>query len=161
MEESKNYQGFHSAGWLRATPGNVTDFGEIKDDLLELSSEVQINEAAYDPYQATQFASELYSDHGMPMIELGATVRNFSEPMKRLQALVISGKIQFQNDPVLRWMFGNVVATLDRKDNIYPNKESVDKKIDGPVALIMAMNRAISGGGDDNVYDYQGGLMCV
>ena len=79
------------------------------------------------------------------MVELGATVRNFSEPMKELEALILKKEIQFNKDPVLMWMFGNVVAKLDKKDNIFPNKERPENKIDGVVALIMTINRAMLG----------------
>lgn len=78
------------------------------------------------------------------MIEYGATVKNFSEPMKFLEKLVIDGNIAFQWDPVLAWMFGNVVARLDAKDNIFPRKERPEAKIDGVVALIMALARSIA-----------------
>ena len=50
------------------------------------------------------------------------------------------------DDPVLGWMASNVVAHLDAKDNIYPRKERPENKIDGIVALIMAISRAITPG---------------
>ena len=77
------------------------------------------------------------------MVEVGATVKNFSEPMKFLEALILEKKISFQLDPVLMWMMGNITARLDLKDNIFPNKERPENKIDGVVALIMALNRAL------------------
>ena len=80
---------------------------------------------------------------GFPMVEVGATVRNFSEPMKELEALVLSGRLHHNGDPLLEWMVSNVVAHLDNKDNIFPRKESPDNKIDGVVALIMALARVL------------------
>ena len=77
------------------------------------------------------------------MIEVGATVRNFSEPMKELEGWILEKQVTFEKDPVLMWMFGNVVAKLDKKDNIFPDKEREANKIDGVVALIMAVNRSI------------------
>jgi len=136
------YKAWHASGELIATPGNVIDFGYIEDDLRDLKSDFQIVEVPYDPFQATQFSVRMLQED-FPMIEVGATVKNFSEPMKELEALIIQKKIQFEWDPVLMWMFGNVVAKLDKKDNIYPNKERPENKIDGVVALIMALNREI------------------
>ena len=77
------------------------------------------------------------------MIEVRPTVLNFSEPMKTLEALVLQKKLIHDSDPVLTWMASNVVAHLDAKDNIYPRKERPENKIDGIVALIMALSRAI------------------
>jgi phage terminase large subunit-like protein len=81
------------------------------------------------------------------MIEVRPTVLNFSEPMKSLEALVLQRKILHDGDPVLGWMASNVVAHLDAKDNIYPRKERPENKIDGIVALIAALSRAIKPGG--------------
>jgi hypothetical protein len=83
---------------------------------------------------------------GLPMIEVRPTVLNFSEPMKTLEALVLQKKLVHDGDPVLGWMVSNVVAHLDAKDNIYPRKERAENKIDGIVALIMALSRAIKPG---------------
>ncbi|HEY7821936.1 MAG TPA: terminase TerL endonuclease subunit [Acidimicrobiia bacterium] len=144
IQEASNdkYGGWHRDGWMVATPGDVTDFGYIEEDLEQLKSQVQIVEAAFDPFQATQFSTRMV-EKGFPMVEVGATVKNLSEPMKELEALVRKQQILFDQDPVLMWMFGNVVARLDRKDNIFPNKERPEAKIDGVVALIMALNRAL------------------
>ena len=138
--EIDRYQGWHSSGWLTSTPGNVTDYNYITDDLTDLKGLAEIREVPFDPFQATKFSIDMM-ELGFPMIEVGATVKNFSEPMKQLEALILERKIEFQPDPMLTWMFGNVTARLDKKDNIFPNKERPENKIDGVVALIMAMNR--------------------
>jgi len=151
------YKAWHSDGWLTTTPGNVTDFAYIEDDLKALKSEYEVLEVPYDPFQATQFSTRMMEE-GFPMIEYGATVKNFSEPMKYVEALVLKKDIEFQTDPVLMWMFGNVVATSDKKDNIFPNKERPENKIDGVVALIMAVGRCILTMEETSVYDERGVL---
>lgn len=85
------------------------------------------------------------------MIEVRARVLNFSEPMKTLEALVLQEKLIHDGDPVLGWMASNVVAHLDAKDNIYPRKERPEQKIDGAVALIMAIGRAFAPQEDEGV----------
>lgn len=134
------YRAWHAEGALIATPGNVIDYERIEDDLKELSAVAQIMEVAYDPFQAVQFATRLEAA-GFAMVQYGQTVRNMSEPMKELEAMIINKRIHFDHDPVLMWMFGNVVAKLDKKDNIFPNKERDENKIDGVVALIMCVGR--------------------
>ena len=145
---NSQYDGWMRTGRLTVTPGNVIDFGWIEADLLELASRFEVQAVAFDPFQATQLSTRMLAE-GLPMIEVRPTVLNFSEPMKTLEALVLQRKLTHDGDPVLTWMASNVVAHLDVKDNIYPRKERAENKIDGIVALIMALSRAIKPG--DNV----------
>ena len=138
---NSQYPGWMGSGRLTVTPGNVIDFSWIEADLIEFVSLHSVQAVAFDPFQATQLSTRMMSE-GLPMIEVRPTVLNFSEPMKTLEALVLQGKLIHDGDPVLGWMASNVVAHLDAKDNIYPRKERPENKIDGIVALIMALSRA-------------------
>lgn len=153
VEGSANsqYSGWVRAGRMETTPGATLDFGAIEDAVRDLGSRHAIVEAAYDPWQAAQLAGRLEGE-GFPMVELRPTVANFSEPMKSLEALVLSGRFHFDGDPVLTWMVSNVVCHRDAKDNVYPRKERPDAKIDGVVALLMALSRAMIGGGKPRTY---------
>jgi phage terminase large subunit-like protein len=144
VEESDNsqYKGWERSGRLIATDGNIIDQNAIQDDLRLTRDQVQIREVAYDPFQATKFATELMAE-GFPMVEMGATVMNFSAPMKHIEALVKAGRLHHNGDPVLAWMMSNVVCHVDRKDNVFPTKQTSKAKIDGAVALIMAVGRAM------------------
>ena len=142
---NSQYEGWMRTGRLTVTPGNVIDFGWIEADLLEMASRFEVQAVAFDPFQATQLSTRMLAE-GLPMIEVRPTVLNFSEPMKTLEALVLQRKLTHDGDPVLAWMASNVVAHLDVKDNIYPRKERAENKIDGIVALIMALSRAIKPG---------------
>lgn len=143
IAEHARYRAWHAEGWITATPGDVIDFAYIEDELRELRDSFEISDVPFDPFQATQFSTRM-QEEGFPMVQYGATVKNFSEPMKELEAMIIKKAIRFEMDPVLMWMFGNVVAQLDKKDNIFPNKQRPENKIDGVVALIMAIGRHIS-----------------
>lgn len=138
------YRQFHSNGLLTLTDGDVIDFEAIKEDLRGIASRFDLQQVGFDPWQATQFASEMM-DEGLQMIEVRQTVQNMSTPMKEVEALVLQGILAHGDCPVLSWMASNVVAKLDVKENIYPNKERAENKIDGIVALIIAMSRAITG----------------
>jgi phage terminase large subunit-like protein len=83
-------------------------------------------------------------EQGVNMVEVRPTVLNFSEPMKELEAIVLAGKFRHNGDPVLAWNVSNTVCHVDAKDNIYPRKERNENKIDGVVALIMALNRSLA-----------------
>lgn len=139
--QNQHYQTWELEERLIVTPGEVIDFSQIEDDIKDLCKQFQVEAIAYDPWQATQLSSNLTAE-GLTMIETRATVQNFSEPMKLLEAAIYSGKFHYDGCPVLTWMFSNVVAHYDKKENIYPNKTRNENKIDGVVALIMAMNAA-------------------
>ncbi|MBF0421905.1 MAG: terminase large subunit [Magnetococcales bacterium] len=139
---NSQYSGWARGGRMLLTPGNVLDFEWIKAALLDIRDGFDVQVVAYDPWQATQFSSEMMAE-GLNMVEVGATVRNFSEPMKRLEELVLRGELTHDGDPVMAWMMSNVVCHMDVKENIYPRKERPENKIDGVVALIMAISRAI------------------
>lgn len=142
---NSQYPGWMRTGRLTVTPGNVIDFGWIEADLLQMASRFGIQAVAFDPFQATQLSTRMLAE-GLPMVEVRPTVLNFSEPMKSLEALVLQKKLIHDGDPVMGWMASNVVAHLDAKDNIYPRKERPENKIDGIVALIMGLSRAITPG---------------
>ncbi len=145
VETSPNsqYAGWVDEGLLHATEGAMTDLNIIEESVKEDLSRYDVEGVLYDPWQATQMAMSL-SNCGAPMVECRMTVQNMSDPMKTLEALVKDGRLKHDGSPVMTWMMSNVVAKLDAKDNIFPRKERYENKIDGPVALIMALNRASS-----------------
>jgi phage terminase large subunit-like protein len=156
--ENSQYQGWESLGLLSVTPGAVTDFSFIEEDLLMNCSDYDVKEVPYDPFQATQLSSRMIAQ-GLPMVEMRPTVLNFSEPMKQLEALVLQKRLHHTGDPVLSWMVSNVVCHTDQKDNIYPRKERAENKIDGVVAMIMALGRALANEvivDDDSIYEERG-----
>jgi phage terminase large subunit-like protein len=141
--ENSQYSGWESLGLLTVTDGAIIDFMVIENKILEDCKRYEVIEVPYDPFQATQLSMRLLNQ-GVNMVEVRPTVLNFSEPMKQLEALVLDKKFHHNGDPVLTWMVSNVVCHTDAKDNIYPRKERHENKIDGVVALIMALSRAIA-----------------
>ena len=141
--ENSQYSGWEQEKRLTVTEGAITDFDIIEQRILEYCRRFEVIEVGYDPFQATQMVMRLLGE-GINMIEVRPTVLNFSEPMKQLEALVISGKLKHTADPILTWNVSNVVCHVDAKDNIYPRKERSENKIDGVVALIMALNRQLA-----------------
>jgi phage terminase large subunit-like protein len=139
-------------GHVVVNPGDTVDFDLIEDELYNDIITGQIDQMGYDPYQCTQMTNHLIdrlllkkarSEVEKILVEVRPTVLNFSEPMKELEKLIADGNLIHDNNPVMRWMMANVVCHTDAKDNIYPRKESVANKIDGPVAAIMANSRAM------------------
>ncbi len=140
VAEVPHYQGWDSQNLLDVTIGNIVDYDEIEDLLKELRKILQIEAVPYDPFQATQLSTRLAKE-GFPVVEYRPTVLNFSEPMKQLDAAMRARLIIHGGDPVMEWEISNVVGTLDKKDNVYPNKPEgqAHLKIDNPVALMSAI----------------------
>lgn len=152
LPENQHYQGWHRDGHLIATDGNQTDYFHVLDDIKQLAEDFEIAQLAYDPHNATMLVTAL-QDEGLPMVSFGPTVLNFSEPMKQIEALIRDRKLIHDGDPVMNWAMSNVTAKLDRKDNVFPNKERPENKIDPFVALCMAMGVQMTAQVKDPSYD--------
>ncbi|MGB9845922.1 MAG: terminase large subunit [Desulfotomaculales bacterium] len=129
-------------GYIKTTPGNVIDYDFIKADILGLRDLYDIKEIGYDPWNALQVALQL-ADEGLTMVEVRQTYKHMSPAMKELEKLIVSRRLEHGGNPVARWMFGNLEVKQDENDNIRPVKAKSTERIDGIVALINALARAI------------------
>ena len=136
------YGGWVRSGYLIETSGNVTDYDVIADGIRHDAEQFHLIEIGFDPWNATHLANIL-QDEGIDMIEMRQGARTLSEPMKQLQALILEGRLHHDGNPALTWMVSNTLAKRDENDNIRPVKERDENKIDGVVALIMALARAM------------------
>lgn len=142
-------------GHIKATPGNVIDYSYIEADIQALGEKYEIGEIAFDRWGATQISQRL-SDMGFAMVEFGQGFASMSAPSKEFLRLILSQKIAHGSNPVLRWMANNVSTKQDPAGNVKPDKEKSTEKIDGIVAAIMGLDRAIRGNGGSSVYEGQG-----
>jgi phage terminase large subunit-like protein len=145
LPQNEHYREYEALGLLHVTEGNITDYGEIEADILEAAKVFEIVEFPYDPHEATMLVTRLLEE-GLPMVEFAANTRNFNEPMKQIEALILNLQFHHDGDKVMEWAMSNVLAKIDRGDRMYPYKETNDKKIDPFVALCMAMGRCMAGG---------------
>lgn len=132
-------------GYLEATPGDVIDYDVIRERIRELGDRYRIQEIAIDRWNATQLATQLSGD-GFEVVAFGQGYASMSAPTKKLEELVLSERLAHGAHPVLRWMAGNVSLETDAADNWKPSKKKSIERIDGIVALIMALDRATTQG---------------
>jgi phage terminase large subunit-like protein len=135
-------------GWLTTTPGNVTDYDFIKAQINRDRDEFLVQEIAYDRWNAQQLVNDLMAD-GAPMMTMGQGFASMSAPTKDLQRLVLVGTeekpiIRHGGNPLMRWMVDNFAVAMDPAGNVKPDKANAGDKIDGVVALIMGLSRAIA-----------------
>jgi phage terminase large subunit-like protein len=146
--------------YLKTTEGNVVHYGFIEKFIEELGEKYNIREIAFDRWGAVQMVQNL-EGLGLTVVPFGQGFKDMSPPTKELMKLTLEGKIAHGGHPVLRWMMDNIFIRTDPAGNIKPDKEKSTEKIDGTVATIMALDRAIRCGGktEGSVYDARGLLV--
>lgn len=142
--EYRHYAGWVEQGYLKTTPGDSTDFDYIESDVKADGERFPVLRIGLDPWNARQLAGHLSDHFGRDkVLEVPQNVANLSFPMKEVQAAIDDGRIHHTGNPAFNWMIGNVTAQEDRNGNVYPRKESPERKIDAALMLIIAMNPAV------------------
>jgi phage terminase large subunit-like protein len=139
-----NYDVWIREGFIRITPGNVTDYDFIKADILKMAKQYQIRNIAYDRWNASQLVIDLIEE-GLKMESFGQGYGSMSAPTKELNKMVLKKNLNHAGNPVLRWMCKNVSIKRDPADNIKIDKNAAQEKVDGMVALVMAIGVELKG----------------
>lgn len=143
--ENEHLAEWRDLGGLIPTPGAITDDRLIKDDVLDLCRSFDVTEVVFDPWHSRQMGVEL-SEEGITCVEFRNSPSNMNEPMRELDALITDKRLIHDGGVPFAWMLGNVVngARRGSHDLHRPDKEKAENKIDGPVALIMALGRFLT-----------------
>jgi len=149
------YDAWVRDGLITATEGNVIDYGYIVRDIEELGERFNIREIAFDRWGAFQ-VSQALEGAGFTMVGFGQGFASMAGPTKELLRLVLNRKLAHGGHPVLRWMADNMVVSTDAAGNVKPNKAKSREKIDGIVAGIMALDRAMRHQNAGSVYERRG-----
>jgi phage terminase large subunit-like protein len=151
------YDVWERQGFLQTTEGNVVHYGFIEQFIERLGERFNIREIAFDRWGAVQMVQNL-EGMGFTVVPFGQGFKDMSPPTKELMKLVLEQKIAHGGHPVLRWNMDNIYIRTDPAGNIKADKEKSTEKIDGAVATIMALDRAIRCGNDHgaSVYDERG-----
>lgn len=154
------YDKWQRRGFLQTTEGNVVHYGYIEKFIEKLGEKYNIREIAFDRWGAVQMVQNL-EGMGFTVVPFGQGFASMSPPTKELMRLVLEKKIAHGGQPVLRWNMDNIFIRTDPSGNIKADKQKSTEKIDGAVALIMALDRAIRCGNDvsESVYESRGLLV--
>lgn len=153
------YDIWNQQGLLNLTEGNVVHYGFIEKFIEKLGEQYNIREIVYDRWGATQMSQNL-EGMGFTVVPFGQGFKDMSPPTKDLMRLILSKKIAHGGHPILRWMADNIVVRTDPAGNIKVDKAKSSEKIDGIVALIMALSRAENSENySGSVYDERGILI--
>lgn len=156
--EHLHYHDWIKSGELIVQPGTSIDFQGVQNDAVEVIDKYRVREFPFDPWNAAQFAQGIAAATKAVPVEIQQSARNLSAPMKELEVLIDDGRIHHPGNPVLTWNIGNVVSHEDANENVFPRKPEgrEESKIDGAVALIMAVSRLMAVAPKKSVYATRG-----
>ena len=153
---AERFQKWINTGHLDVTDGAEIDYREILHDAIESNKDNPVTVSAIDPHGATNLSHHL-ADEGLNPVTIIQNFTNLSDPMKELEAAIQSGRFHHDGNPILTWCISNVVGknAPGNDDVVRPIKERNENKIDGAVALIMAIGRIILSEQDDEDSIYE------
>lgn len=150
------YQAWSRAGFLTPTPGNAIDYAFIRAQILEDASRFQVVDLNVDRlFQGYQLAMEL-ADEGLMVFGMGQGFLSMAPAMKTFERLMLDRRLNHMGNPVLRWMASNVAVKEDPAGNLKPDKAESQGRIDGIVALVMALDRWERNENGPSVYEDRG-----
>ncbi|HEX7119404.1 MAG TPA: terminase TerL endonuclease subunit [Longimicrobiales bacterium] len=150
------YELWARQGLVTVTDGDVVDYDRIRSDINALGRKYGIREIRFDPWNATQLATQLSEADGHRLTQMRQGFISMNEPSKEFERRIISGAIAHDGNPVLAWMIGSVAIKTDPAGNIKPDKSKSTERIDGVVASIMALSGVMADNGAKSVYTERG-----
>lgn len=147
-----NYEAWGLQNFINLAPGETVDYSWILKQIDDDARKYNIREVGFDRWGAEYIVSQL-DERGMKVVPCAQTVGGLSSPTKELLNLILQGKLIHGGHPILRWNADNVVVETDPAGNIRPSKKKSVHKIDGIIALVMALDRAIRNKNKSSVYE--------
>lgn len=144
-------------GWLTLTPGDVTDYAYIKNQIVALCKRYSVRAVAYDPYNAQNLANEL-EGRGINVARCPQSFLQMSTPTRMLERAVVGRTLAHEGNPVFTWSVSNTVLDRDSAGNPRPSKKRSVERIDPVVACVVAFAASLHGAASDtqNVYEKRG-----
>lgn len=144
-------------GWLTLTPGNVTDYDYIKEQILADMGTFEVVSIGFDKWNATQLANDLLEEE-VPLVETRQGYKTMSPALKEAQRLILKGtrgdeRLHHGGNPVMKWMIDNLAVAMDPAGNVKPDKANSADKIDGVSALVNAISESVNTDQTNSAYN--------
>jgi len=134
------YDRWAADGRLTLTPGNVIDYEAIRATLRDWDDRYDVHAIGYDPWNATDLVERLKAQDGFTCLPIRQGFAALSSPTKSLEKAILGRQLRHDGDPVLSWNVSNVAVESDAAGNLKPSKRLSTQRIDGVVALILAID---------------------
>lgn len=150
----ERYEKFVNKKVLSVCDGAEVDYRYILEDMKECAADNPVQECPIDPSGATALAHSL-DDEGLNPVTITQNYTNLSDPMKELEAAIAAGRFHHDGNPIMTWCISNVIGKHmpGNDDVVRPIKQKSENKIDGAVALMMAIGRAMLNESTGSIYD--------
>jgi phage terminase large subunit-like protein len=125
-------------GYIITTPGNVTDYNILKHEIMQIAEMYDICSVGYDRWNSSQLVIDLLEE-GLPFEKFGQGFGSMNAPTKEYQRLMLTNSINVGKNPVSRWHNSNIELDVNPAGDIKITKAKSTEKVDGMIALIMAM----------------------
>ena len=143
-----SYDTFIKDKELIVTEGNSTDYAVIERVIKESAELYDLQSIAFDRWNSNSLVANL-TDAGIEMDPFGQGFISMTAPIKNAEVLIKKGLLHHGGNGMLRWMAANVVTKKDDAENIKFSKSKAGDKIDGIIAMIMALGEMITMEGKD------------
>ena len=146
-------------GYLILTPGDVVDFDFIEDVIREIAGEFKIKEIAHDPWKAMEIVNHLQTEGIAELIQVSQNYSGMAAGTDAFEKKVLGQLIGHGNNPIMDWMIACTEVKSDRQGNICPMKPKRGRtgaRIDGVIASILALSRAIVHTDERSIYEDHG-----
>lgn len=161
LRDRAPYREWSKQGWLTLTPSITTDYSFVRHQILECQKKFDLREWGYDPWNATHLVNELLNDDGLDnMVEVRQGYASLSAPSKEFDRLIVAGELAHNGNAMMRRQIDSVAISMDPAGNLKPDKSKATHKIDGVVAGIVALSRAMVGA-ETNSYFQQNDLLVL
>ena len=156
-----HYQTWAREGFLNITPGDAIDYGFVKEQIIQDNKQFNLVDMNIDRlFQGYQLAMELADFIGeKKVVTMGMGFLSMAAPMKDFESRLLKRKLHHGGNPIMKWMADNVAVSKDAAGNLKPDKANSQGKIDGIVALVMALDRASRHKEVRSVYEERGILV--
>ena len=139
-----DYRLWVQQGYMEEMPGRTINNEQITQDILHEIEVYDLQRVDFDPYKADHGIIQGLQDHEIICEPLAQTTKFLGVPFERLEEMINLEQLELFNNPVLEWMFGNVVVFTDTSGNRKPDRKKSLNKIDGVAALVNAFGGYIT-----------------
>lgn len=148
-------------GLMKTTEGNIVDYSYIEAHIIRICNFFNVKMLAYDRWNSSDLIRRLTDADIVDLLPFGQGFASMSAPTKQIEVLSLQNRLNHGNNEVLNWMVSNIVLRKDPSDNFKIDKQKSIEKVDGAVALAMALGICMIDAKDEvvNVYEKRGMLI--
>ena len=140
------YDMWAKQGYLHTTAGSTVDYEVVASDISTILGQYNVQEVAFDRWRIDVLTKEFEKlGISLPLVPWGQGFKDMSPAIDVLEAELLNVRLAHGNHPVLTMNAANAIIIKDATGNRKLNKQKTTGRIDGIVALAMALGAANRG----------------